>query len=213
LGRRTRRLLYDRRRSRAARGPAQGPRGLADPIGQLGGGVWPAPAGDAVRRRPLRAPRAWGAAAAVPAGGASSGRVRPPARRRRLLPRAGQGGRDRRSFVRGRSAAARGPRRLPPPPRARHRRWRWGGERRRAVHRRPPARGSRAGRWPCGRVRVRTVRLPGPGHEPPGARGGTVNRLEHGEVALELPGGHLDPVVLPLLALDLDVAVEHVLTE
>src|SRR3954454_177980 len=36
---------------------------------------------------------------------------------------------------------------------------------------------------------------------------------EHGQVALELPGADLDAVVLPLLALDLDVAVEHVLAE
>src|SRR4051812_35978208 len=36
---------------------------------------------------------------------------------------------------------------------------------------------------------------------------------EDGQVALELPGGDLDAVVLPLLALDLDVAVEHVLAE
>src|ERR1700742_1086325 len=36
---------------------------------------------------------------------------------------------------------------------------------------------------------------------------------EHGEVALELPRADLHAVVLPLLALDLDVAVEHVLAE
>src|SRR3954452_12543608 len=36
---------------------------------------------------------------------------------------------------------------------------------------------------------------------------------EDGQVALELPGGDLYAVVLPLLALDLDVAVEHVLAE
>src|SRR3954452_19838635 len=36
---------------------------------------------------------------------------------------------------------------------------------------------------------------------------------EHGQVALELPGADLHAVVLPLLALDLDVAVEHVLAE
>src|SRR5919107_308831 len=36
---------------------------------------------------------------------------------------------------------------------------------------------------------------------------------EHRQVALELPGADLDAVVLPLLALDLDVAVEHVLAE
>src|SRR4051812_4673154 len=38
-------------------------------------------------------------------------------------------------------------------------------------------------------------------------------RSEDREVALELPGGDLHAVVLPLLALDLDVAVEHVLAE
>ena len=48
-------------------------------------------------------------------------RVRPPARRRRLLPGAGQGGGDRRPRARGGSAAARGPRRLPPARRARRR--------------------------------------------------------------------------------------------
>src|SRR6185437_8360046 len=36
---------------------------------------------------------------------------------------------------------------------------------------------------------------------------------EHRQVALELPRADLDAVVLPLLALDLDVAVEHVLPE
>src|SRR3954449_12674465 len=36
---------------------------------------------------------------------------------------------------------------------------------------------------------------------------------EHGQVALELPGADLHAVVVPLLALDLDVAVEHVLAE
>src|SRR3954467_9528579 len=36
---------------------------------------------------------------------------------------------------------------------------------------------------------------------------------EHGQVALELPGADLHAVVLPLLALDLDVAVEDVLAE
>src|SRR3954465_4376336 len=36
---------------------------------------------------------------------------------------------------------------------------------------------------------------------------------EHGQVALQLPGADLHAVVLPLLALDLDVAVEHVLAE
>ena len=38
-------------------------------------------------------------------------------------------------------------------------------------------------------------------------------RSEDRQVAVELPLGHLDAVVLPLLALDLDVAVEHVLAE
>src|SRR3954471_7808694 len=36
---------------------------------------------------------------------------------------------------------------------------------------------------------------------------------EHRQVALELPGADLHAIVLPLLALDLDVAVEHVLAE
>src|SRR4051794_41339927 len=38
-------------------------------------------------------------------------------------------------------------------------------------------------------------------------------RSEDRQVALELPGGDLDAVVLPLAALDLDEAVEHVLAE
>src|SRR4051794_41417155 len=38
-------------------------------------------------------------------------------------------------------------------------------------------------------------------------------RSEDAQVALELPGGDLDPVVLPLLALDLDEAVERVLAQ
>ena len=37
--------------------------------------------------------------------------------------------------------------------------------------------------------------------------------LENRQVAVELPLGHLDPVVLPLPALDLDETVEHVLPE
>src|SRR5204863_1890720 len=38
-------------------------------------------------------------------------------------------------------------------------------------------------------------------------------RSEHRQVPLELPGGDLHAVVVPLLALDLDEAVEHVLAE
>src|SRR2546421_12985328 len=37
--------------------------------------------------------------------------------------------------------------------------------------------------------------------------------LQDRQVPIELPARDLDPVVLPLLALDLDVAVEHVLAE
>src|SRR3954453_1120473 len=48
--------------------------------------------------------------------------------------------------------------------------------------------------------------LRGPRAQPPAA-------LEDGQVALELPGRDLDAVVVPLLALDLDVAVEDVLPE
>ena len=63
--------------------------------------------------------------------------------------------------------------------------------------------------------------LPGTGHRarwswtalderrPSGAAAGS----QHRQVALQLPGGDLDAVVVPLLALDLDVAVEHVLAE
>src|SRR3954453_19072600 len=39
------------------------------------------------------------------------------------------------------------------------------------------------------------------------------SRSEDGQVAVQLPLGDLAPIVLPLLALDLDVAVEHVLAE
>jgi hypothetical protein len=46
----------------------------------------------------------------------------------------------------------------------------------------------------------------GPGRMRPGL-------LQHRQVALQLPGRHLDAVVVPLLALDLDVAIEHVLAE
>src|SRR3954464_10600747 len=42
---------------------------------------------------------------------------------------------------------------------------------------------------------------------------GTGATSEDRQVAAQLPGRDLDPVVLPLLALDLDVAVEHVLAE
>jgi hypothetical protein len=41
----------------------------------------------------------------------------------------------------------------------------------------------------------------------------SVRWLEDREVPVELPGRDLDAVVLPLLALDLDVAVEDVLAE
>src|SRR5215218_10163159 len=46
---------------------------------------------------------------------------------------------------------------------------------------------------------------------PPGER--FAARLEDRQVPIELPLGDLDAVVLPLLALDLHVAVEDVLTE
>src|SRR3954449_11554436 len=42
---------------------------------------------------------------------------------------------------------------------------------------------------------------------------GTGATSEDRQVAAQLPGRDLDPVVLPLLALDLDVAVEDVLAE
>ena len=48
---------------------------------------------------------------------------------------------------------------------------------------------------------------------PPARRRATHRGLQHRQVALELPGRDLDAVVVPLLALDLDVAVEHVLAE
>src|SRR4051812_5261920 len=65
--------------------------------------------------------------------------------------------------------------------------------------------------WPSRRrPPSRSPRCRGPG----GSRGRPSRlRLENRQVALELPGSDLDAVVLPLLALDLDVAVEHVLAE
>ena len=63
---RARRLLHHRRRPRAARRAAQGPRGLADPVGQLGRRVRPAAARAALGRGQVRAPRAGRAAAALP---------------------------------------------------------------------------------------------------------------------------------------------------
>ena len=75
------------------------------------------------------------------------------------------------------SATARGPRRLSPPPRARDRRGGTGGEHRRTAGRRPSARRARARRRPRRGVRVRAVRLPGPGHEPRGPRGGAGSEL------------------------------------
>ena len=62
---RARRLLHHRRRPASGWRPAQGPRGLADPVGQLVGRVRSAAPRAAVRRGGLRAPRARGAAAAV----------------------------------------------------------------------------------------------------------------------------------------------------
>ena len=91
----------------AGRAP-QGPRGLADPVGQLGGGVRAAAAGAAVGRGQVRAPRAGRPATAVSDRAAPSGSVRPPAAGRRLLPGAGARGRDR--GTRPRAAAARRPR-------------------------------------------------------------------------------------------------------
>ena len=37
--------------------------------------------------------------------------------------------------------------------------------------------------------------------------------LENRQVALKLPGSHLDPAVVPFLGLDRDIAVGHVLAE
>src|SRR5690349_2660030 len=63
--------------------------------------------------------------------------------------------------------------------------------------------------------RRRTSRSPPMRKEPDAVAVGMAAALpsEDRQVALELPSGHLDAVVLPLLALDLDVAVEHVLAE
>src|SRR5579871_2549543 len=52
-----------------------------------------------------------------------------------------------------------------------------------------------------------------PAHSPSGAVPSLRPRLQDRQVALELPRSDLDAIVLPLLALDLDVAVEHVLPE
>ena len=153
---RARRLLHHRRRPRAARRAAQGPRGLADPVGQLGGRVRAAAARAAVRRGQLRAPRARRAAAAVPARGAPPAGVRAPAAGRGLLPGAGQ--------ARWRSS---GP--MPRPARccassaastARTSCWPPA-----AADGVPAARRARAGRRPRRRLRVRALRLPGAGDE------------------------------------------------
>ena len=75
---------------------AQGPRGRADPVGQLGGGVRAAAPRAALGRGQVRAPRARRAAPAVPDRRAPPAGVRPPAPGGRLLPRAGARGGDRR---------------------------------------------------------------------------------------------------------------------
>src|SRR5919109_4586123 len=63
------------------------------------------------------------------------------------------------------------------------------------------------------RCRSSTCRWSTPTARPRGPRPRSADPLQDREVAVELPGRDLDPVVLPLLALDLDVAVEDVLAE
>ena len=153
---RARRLLHHRRRQPQAFAAAQGPRGLADPVGQLGGRVRPAAAGAAVGRGRVRAPRARRAAAAGPARRPPPARVRPPAAGGRLLPGA--------ACARSRSSGRPTPhelavgraRALPPAP---------GARRRRGTDGVPLLEDREAGRRPRGRVRVRALRLPGAGHD------------------------------------------------
>ena len=108
----------------------------------------------------------------------------------------------------GDSLAAAGPRRPAGVPAARR-------AGRRCPRRSAAARGTRAGRRPRCRLRLRGLRLPGAGHDHrrTGRRAAPSARSEDRQVAVELPGRDLHPVVVPLLALDLDVAVEHVLAE
>ena len=159
---RTRWVLHHPQRSRASGGAAQGPRGLADPIGQLGGGVRAAATGPALRRGQVRALRPRGAAAALHARLPPPTGLRPPPARGRLLPDAGARGGDRGS--RSGTAGTRGPRGLPAPSRPR----RWAG-RRGAAARGPLARGR-----PRGRLRVRALRLPGAGHHAGRAGGAAI---------------------------------------
>src|SRR5487761_162310 len=63
------------------------------------------------------------------------------------------------------------------------------------------------------RGRVRTIGEPYIAPRPEALGLAIRGPLQDREVPVELPLGHLDPIVLPLLALDLDVAVEHVLAE
>jgi hypothetical protein len=55
--------------------------------------------------------------------------------------------------------------------------------------------------------------LRGPMPEPVRAEAFPKNGLQHRQIAVELPLRDLHAVVVPLLSLDLDVAVEHVLAE
>src|SRR6185437_15341105 len=75
-------------------------------------------------------------------------------------------------------------------------------------------RAGRARRWPATRRAASRV---GPArHAARAAIYATARRrerLQHRQVALELPGRDLHAIVVSLLPLDLDVAVEHVLAE
>ena len=149
--RRERRLLRDLVGPRAARGPPQGPRGPPDPGGELERRLRPAAAGGAHRRARVRGARRVRAAPAARARAQAPAGVRAPAPGARLPARAGEGG-----GAGGRRAAparARGPRLVPPPPRA-------GGRR---AGRRAAARGPRAGGGPADRLRLRAVRVQGAG--------------------------------------------------
>ena len=113
---RARRLLLDPRRPRVAHRPAQGPRGLADPVGRVERGARPAAPRCAHRRALLRG------AGAGPARAAARGRRPPPGRLRasaagaRPLPRAAaRGGPGRRPEGR-RRAGRRRPRGAPAAP-------------------------------------------------------------------------------------------------
>ena len=136
----------------------QGPRGFADPVGQLGGRLWAAAAGPALGRGRVRAPRPRSAAAAAPIAGRHPLGVRSSAAGGRLLSGPGAGGGDRRLGPDAEPLAARRARR------ASARIWCWPEATADGV---PLLEGRDAGRRARGRLRVRALRLPGAGDRAP----------------------------------------------